>query len=171
MGFVETEIAAWIFRAAGVFYAAGALLIATALKPDVGDTILAALSSAAERRAARERRLWLGGGAIVTMASGLALALLWEGAAALFVLGVLQQAVYLGWAAPRRLDPDDPPDADGRRSTVNAFSVYAVVGAAVVAAWAQGALLPTERIATAPMLVAAGGFLAFATHLGLRLRG
>jgi hypothetical protein len=55
-------------------------------------------------------------------------------AAWLFLASAAGQALYLFYLAPRYFDAEDPPDAAGRRRSINAFVIYIVATTLVV--WA-----------------------------------
>ena len=140
---MTTALAETILRAIGFFYAATSLLVIRTLAVSaVADTTWAAIMGEPSHPAARRREIWLAAGALVIGAGGLALLLLLDLALPLFVLGALQQAVYLAHAAPRWFDPHDEPDTDGRRRTVNAAFVHAGATLAVAAAAWGGLLRP-----------------------------
>ena len=89
-------------------------------------------------------------------------------AAWLFLASALGQAAYILVLAPRYFDLHDPPDARGRRQTINAFVIYSAATAFVLWALATGRLLywrelpwPVAAIAAAAFV----GWLAYVAHL------
>lgn len=165
---MDLPVADFMLRLAGAFYVfAGYAGLRAAVMGSFLDRALAAISAKPVPRAERQRQYWLTFAPLGIGLGGLALLLLWQGAVALFVLNALVQAVYLGIVAPRFLDPEDPPDAQGRRSTWIAFLLYLGVTAAVVLADQRGSLLVLEAID--PILLA-GSVVAFILAYGLVLR-
>lgn len=165
---MDLQVSDLLLRLAGAFYVfAGYAGLRAAVMGRFLDQALAALSAKPVPTAERRRQYWLTFAPLGIGLGGLALLLLWEGAVALFVLNALAQAVYLGIVAPRFLDPEDPPDAQGRRSTWIAFLLYLGVTAAVVLAGQRGSLLALEAVE--PLLLV-GAVLAFAFAYGLVLR-
>lgn len=165
---MDLSVADLLLRLAGAFYVfAGYAGLRAAVMGSFLDRALAAISAKPVPRAERRRQYWLTFAPLGIGLGGLALLLLWQGAALLFALNALAQAVYLGVIAPRFLDPEDPPDAQGRRSTWTAFLLYLGVTAAVVLADQRGGLLALEAID--PILLA-GAVLAFVLAYGLVLR-
>jgi hypothetical protein len=88
-----------------------------------------------------------------------ALMLLLDVAAWLFLLAAAGQAVYLFWLAPHWFDPIDPPDPAGRRQTTNAFVIYTAATAFVCWAALTGGLLSLQDVPW-PWLAAAGAATA-----------
>ncbi len=165
-------------RALGAFYVfAGVVGARAALTGDVMDRMLAAIEAATESEAkdarksdapddrGRAKAAWLLLGAFAVLVSGVLLLLKLHLAQWAFLLSALLQALYLFYLAPAHFDAIDPPDAQGRRQTTNAFVLYAAVTAYVMWAGWLGRLLPLEAVdpwligaAVVPML----GFLAHA---------
>lgn len=148
------------FRLVGLFYlASGVLVVRTLAVSAMTDATWSAIMGKAVHPAERAREIWLAAGSVVIAAGGLALMLLLDVAAVLFVLGTLQQLVYLFVAAPRFFDPHDAPDPAGRASTRNAALVHLAVTVAVVAAAASGELRAWDE-QPIWLLVAAGAVVA-----------
>lgn len=64
----------------------------------------------------------------------------------LFVLAALGQAAYFAYLAPAYFDRVEPPDAAGRRASLNAFVLYLAATALVVWASYTGRLQPWSQI-------------------------
>jgi len=149
-----------VLRALGLFYVLSGVLVVRSLAASaMADATYTAIMGTPPHPAERAREIWLAAGSVLIAAGGLALILLLDVAAVLFVLGAIQQLVYLGIVAPRYLDPHDEPDAAGRAKTWNAAIVYLVATALVVAA-ARGGLLRPWLDAPAWLLGAVGVALA-----------
>lgn len=132
------------------------------------DAMLGALSAndPREAAAARTRRLWLTGGAVVTGLGGLAAAAAWSAAAHLFVLACLGQWTWLLVVAPLWVDPFDPPEAPGRRATRNAALGHTALTIAVLGAEAKLATWPELSWPIQTATAAAGAALvAFALYM------
>jgi hypothetical protein len=145
-----------LLRSLGMFYAfAGVVAVRAGLQSALLDVALAAPGGGKPSRRERMQSLWLVGGAILIGWSGLALAILWDGALLLFLANAAVQAAYLGIAAPRYFDRDDPPDPAGRSQTRNAFYVYLAATAFVAAAAYGGRLVGLAEIPAAQSSLAA----------------
>ncbi|MFG1363192.1 hypothetical protein [Xanthobacter versatilis] len=132
-------------RALGLFYVLSGVVVVRALAISaMADAAHAAIMGAPPHPAERAREIWLAAGSVLIGAGGLALALLIDVAAMLFVLGALQQLIYLVIVAPRFLDPHDAPDAGGRAKTWQAAVAYLVVTVLVVTAAKTGVLRPWQ---------------------------
>lgn len=159
-----------ILRLLGAFYALGSLAVlrqaATAALLDAALAAMAA-SDAAEARAGRQRAGWMMAIALAVGLGGIALGLLLAAALPLFLAAAALQAAYLGLVAPRRLDPADPPDAEGRAGSRRAFWLHLAATGLVGAAWWQGVLLAPEEApwTAAAALGLAAGFAAYALRL------
>ncbi|GEO01196.1 hypothetical protein NSE01_30280 [Novosphingobium sediminis] len=132
-------------QAAGLFYFITAFLaMRAAATGGLIDTILGALSPAepAEARAQTRRRRWLTWGAVLNGWAGAALALRWDGAVLLMAVAAAAQWLYLLDIAPRHLDPYDPPDPAGRRSTRNAALGFTGISVVAIMAFMQDLLVP-----------------------------
>jgi hypothetical protein len=125
----------------GAFYIFGGIVVMRAMALDrVMDQLLAALSDPTAPSEALKSRI-LSVGAYLTLAGGVALALLSSLAAAVFLANALWQGGYLLWAE-HALPPKDDDEARGRRRTKNAFVVYlAATGFVLWLAW-RGDLRP-----------------------------
>lgn len=151
------------FRAVGVFYALAGLAVTRAMLMDgLLDKALAAITLKAEQPKERIRRGLLGTGAVVTGASGAALALLSFWALPLFLLNVAIQAGWLWWARTAFV-PEDEEEAQGRRRSLNTAAIYAVAALGVAWLWRDGRLGPWNDA------VAAAGIAAVAAGLGFWL--
>jgi hypothetical protein len=155
-----TEI---ILRLVGVFYAfAGYVATRAALTSRFLDRAIAAISLQKPKRSETLQSVWLLCAATIVLTGGVALLLLLDIAAWLFLLAALGQAAYLFVVAPRYFDPEDPPEPSGRRQSTNAFVIYAAACAFVLWAAATGRLKGWHEV-PAGLLVAAA--VAVATHL------
>lgn len=123
------------------------------------DRALASIEGKAHSRADMALPLWHIGSSAVVLAGGVALMLRLDAATWLFVASALGQAAYLTVLAPRFFDAVDPPDAEGRSQTTNAFVIYAAVTAFVMWAHYSGRLQSWDRVGPY-WLVLAGGVLA-----------
>ncbi|NLH83613.1 MAG: hypothetical protein GX458_22625 [Phyllobacteriaceae bacterium] len=150
------------FRLVGLFYmASGVLVVRTLAVSAMADATWTAIMGKPPHPAERIREIWLAAGSVVIAAGGLALMLLLDVAAVLFVLGTAQQLIYLHVVAPRFLDPHDPPDPVGRARTRNAALIHLAVTTVVATAAAGGDLRawdeqPTWLLAAAGAVVAVG---------------
>lgn len=130
-----------VLCAIGGFYAfAGHVATRAALTSLFVDRAIAALDAKPVSRAELVRSCWLLTAATLVLAAGLALLFLIDVSLWLFVASSLGQAVYLFWLAPRYLDVEDPPDALGRRRSINAFMIYLLATAIVIWAYAADKL-------------------------------
>lgn len=135
---VETAL-----RVVGLFYVmSGVLVVRSLAVSGMADAAYTAIMGTPPHPAERARELWLAASSVLIAAGGLALILLLDLAAVLFILGALLQIAYLGVIAPRYLDPHDAPDAGGRAKTWNAAIVYLVATGLVVLAALGGVLRP-----------------------------
>ncbi|MFG1349468.1 hypothetical protein [Xanthobacter autotrophicus] len=151
-----TFIVETILRLLGLFYVLSGVLVVRSLAVSaMADGAYAALMGAPAHPAERAREIWLAAGSVLIGAGGLALVLLLDVAVVLFVLGALQQMVYLVIVAPRFLDPHDAPNAAGRAKTWQAAFFYLAVTVLVAAAAKAGLLRPWQDM-PAWLLAAAG---------------
>ena len=128
-------------RLVGAFYVLAGLLAARQMVMEAFlDKALAGLTLKPVPRADRLRGRWMLGIAASVFAGGVLLLALSILALPAFIACAAAQAAYLGHAAPRLIDPDDPPDPAGRRRTRNAFLVYLGATGLVAAAGATGHL-------------------------------
>ena len=152
-------------RLMGAFYVFGGFVATrAALTSSLIDRALAALSSSRPSAAETPQSLWLLVAANVILAGGVALVLLIDLAAWIFLASALGQAAYLFYVAPRFFDTDDPPDATGRRQSTNAFVVYGAATAAVVWASAVGRLLNWQEMAWQSLALAVAAIMAHAAY-------
>jgi hypothetical protein len=158
-----------LLRLVGAFYAfAGVVASRVALTSHFLDRAISAIGGKPTPRAETLQFYWLLGSALLVLASGAALMLRIDIAAWVFLASALGQAAYILVLAPRSFDLHDPPDARGRRQTVNAFVVYSAATALVLWALATGRLLPWRDL---PWPLAAGtaaaviGWVAYVGHL------
>lgn len=154
----------------GAFYAfAGVVAARAALVSSFFDRALAAISGKAPTRCETLRTLWLVAGAFLVLAGGVALALRLQLAVALFLASALTQALYLRVLAPRYFDRDDPPDAQGRRATTNAFVLYCGATSFVIWAGLTDRLYPLSSGTPWVLAAAAGGVAAFLIYVVVAL--
>ena len=119
-----------LLRLVGAFYAfAGVVASRVAVTSHFLDRAIAAIGGKPTPRAETLQFHWLLGSAILVLASGAALVLRIDIAAWLFLASALGQAAYILVLAPRYFDLHDPPDARGRRQTINAFVIYSAATA------------------------------------------
>lgn len=153
-----------LLRALGLFYVfAGWISSRAGLTSHMLDRALAGISASKPNAAETAQAVWLLASSWLVLAGGVALALMSELAAPLFVLSALGQAAYLAVVAPRWFDPVDPPDTKGRQQTRNAFYVYTAVTAAILLAASDGRPTPWQDIA-GPLRAA--GLAVAALHAG-----
>jgi hypothetical protein len=159
--------AAVILIAIGAFYVfAGIVATRAALVSLFLDRALTAISG--KQPSTRETALsaWLLVSANLVLAGGAALMLRLDLAVWLFVAALATQVAYLLVLAPYYFDIDDPPDATGRRQTVNAAVIYSAATALVAWALHAGHLLPWQSVPLPVQTVAAA---AVAAHVGYML--
>lgn len=127
-----------LLRVVGAFYVFAAYVAARAsLMSLLIDRAIAAISLEKPARADVLKSYWLLAASVIVMAGGAALLVLLDIALWAFLASAIGQAVYLFHVAPRYFDAGDPPDAVGRRQSLNAFVIYLIATAFVV--WAAGA--------------------------------
>lgn len=163
-------------QAAGLFYFLTAFVaMRAAATGGLIDAVLGALTPAepAEAKAQTQRRRWLVWGSVLNGWGGAAITLRWDGAILILSVAAAAQWLYLLDIAPRHLDPHDPPDPAGRRSTRSAAVLFTAVSAIAVIAFLQGRLVPFALLIL-PIRVAAiatGVLLAgYALKLGRSAR-
>jgi hypothetical protein len=143
-------------RLLGAFYiVAGVLVVRAFAMSRLLDHAIERLTGEGDGRAAALRAAWNVATAVFTFAGGMALLLLWEGAAVLFAASLAWQALYIGWVAPRLLDPTDPPDPAEQQQAINAAAIYSAATGWVLWAWWHGRLVPWSELPAG--LVVAGG--------------
>lgn len=159
---VELDIYTPVLVLFGAFYAFGGVVAArAALSSHFFDAALAAIGGKKSSRVETLRAVWLIAGAFLVLAGGVALALRLQIAVALFLASAITQALYLRVLAPRYFDRDDPPDAEGRRATTNAFVLYCGATSLVVWASLTDRLLPLSAVSPWLLASAASGIAAF----------
>jgi hypothetical protein len=134
------------------------------------DQAIAAISMKKTSRTETARTHWLLCASGLILVGGVALMLLLDFSAWLFVLSALGQVIYLFYAAPVYFDAEDPPDAAGRKQSTNAFVLYVAATAFVIWAWFTGKLVPWQDVPWPALAVAAAGLIAHAVYV-LRLLG
>ena len=153
----------YLVRGVGLLYALGAIfLIRQMALSEVLDRAIALMKARPEPRKQIVRRWLLGGGAVLTGASGVAALLLSSWALPLFVLNLVAQAIWLVWATTA-FPPEDEEDALGRRRTMNAAFLCATVAATVFALAFEGRLRPWDEWQSAlPVALALAGYAVYA---------
>lgn len=127
--------------AIGAFYVfAGVVVMRSMAMERLMDKVLAALNDPTDATD-QMRVAVLSAGAVLTLASGMALAILSPLALPLFAANVVVQGGYLLWAT-RAIPPEDASAARGRSQTRNAFVIYCVAAAFVAWLATQGYLRP-----------------------------
>lgn len=160
-----TEIA---LRVIGAFYAfAGLVAARVALTSNLIDRAISAISMQKPDRIETHRTIWLLSQSVLIFAGGVCLMLLLEPAAWIFVAAALAQALFFAALGPLYFDAADPPDPQGRRSSINAFVIYSAATLFVVWAAYTERLVPLAN-ASGPLLGAATA--AIALHLGYIVR-
>lgn len=148
----------------GVFYAfAGYAATRAALMSHFLDRAIAAIGGTRPSRTETAQTYWMLAAAALVFAGGVALLLLIDVAAWLFLASAVGQALYIGYVAPRYFDTEDPPDPSGRRQTINAFVIYLFATALVLWALSAGKLT-SWREAGWPLLALFAA--AVAAHAG-----
>lgn len=134
--------------AIGAFYVfAGVVVMRPMAMERLMDQVLAALNDPTDAND-QMRVAVLSAGAVLTLASGAALAILSPLALPLFASNVVVQGGYLLWAT-RAIPPEDAASARGRAQTRNAFIIYCVATAFVAWLAAEGHLRPWSADVTA----------------------
>ncbi len=151
-----TEVADVMLRCVGAFYTfAGVLATRATLMSYVVDRAISAISLQQLSKAEFARTLWLGLASVIIFLGGVALALLHNSAAWLFLAAAIGQAFYLAVLAPLIFDAADPPVGTGRQQTINAFVLYLAATAFVLWATHSGRLLDVDQMS--PLLLATAG--------------
>lgn len=151
----------------GAFYAfAGIVAARAAVMSNILDEALSKISMKPTPPVERHLFWWLFSSSVVVFLGGVALMLRSEPALWLFVLSAAGQAFYLMLLAPRYFDRDDPPDAQGRSKTTNAFYVYLVATALVAFAASSGRLRGLDKIPSAELYIGLAAVAAYATMVG-----
>ena len=160
-----------VMAAIGAFYVFAGLVLARQMILDrVLSRAIEMISLERQSRAETLQQIWMAVSAILIFAAGVTLFFLSRLAVWLFAAALLQQVLYLTWAAPRHFDVEDEPDPIGRRQSTNATILFGAMTLAVVAAATNGTLLPLSG-AGLPSLLMSGAFtLTFAVWMLFRLR-
>lgn len=149
-------------RIVGAFYAfAGIVATRAMLMSYFLDRAISALSREKLSKAEVGRSVWLGIASVFIFVGGVALAILHEAAAWIFLASATAQAVYLAILAPFIFDRADPPDGKGRQQSINAFAVYLAATAFVLWAASSGHLQQTADHQPAIIAVAIVATVAF----------
>ncbi|MBX9760176.1 MAG: hypothetical protein K2Y29_15470 [Beijerinckiaceae bacterium] len=124
---LESLIPSAALRLIGAFYCLGSIFGAWMItRYSFIDHAIEAISGKRTPTAETLREGAMLAGLLPVFAAGLALMFLSPLSPWLFAAGVVWQAVYLGWLAPRILDPADAPEPGGRAKTWRAFALYIV---------------------------------------------
>jgi hypothetical protein len=163
--FESLDPLALFLRFAGAFYVfAGIVAGRAALVSAVLDSAIAGIAAKSVNARERVLSLWLIASAWLVFASGALLMVLAREAVWAFMLSALTQAFYLAIAAPYYFDTEDPPDAQGRRQTTNAFYLYFVVTLIVI--WASGhGLQPLSGQALVLQIAVWAALMGFAAYM------
>jgi hypothetical protein len=161
------EISDIALRVVGAFYAfAGVVATRAAIMSAFLDMAIAKISLKRTSRREALRTYWLLGAAALIFLGGAALAVQIDLAQWLFVISALGQAVYLAALAPLYFDAEDPPDAAGRQSTLNAFVLYLAATAFVLWGAAHGKLKPVSEASPAAIAIFGTLLAAYIWYLG-----
>jgi hypothetical protein len=154
-----------VLRAIGAFYVfAGYMGTRAVLTSCILDQAIAAIAAEKPSAAERAQNLWLLCASLVILAGGALLLLLVDLAAWMFAAAALGQAAYIYVVAPRWFDAAEPPDAQGRRQSTNAFVVYGAATLFVIWAAVTGRLLGWREVPW-PILAAVATVIAgYAVH-------
>jgi multisubunit Na+/H+ antiporter MnhC subunit len=157
---IETvELTDIVLRVVGAFYAfAGFVATRAAMMSRLLDQALAAISLQKTKPAETAQSVWLLVTSAIVLAGGVFLLAGMQLAAWTFAVSALGQAAYIYVLAPRYFDREDPPDAQGRQRTTNAFVIYTAATAFILWAAYRGRLVGVGEVST-PVLVAVGGAL------------
>jgi len=159
-----------VLAAIGAFYVFAGLVLARQMILDrVLSRAIEMISLEKQSRVETLQQVWMIVSAILIFAAGATLLFMSRLAVWLFAVALLQQVLYLTWAAPRYFDAEDEPDPDGRRQSTNATILFGAMTLAVVAAATNGNLLPLSGSGVPSLLVSGALTLAFAVWMLLRL--
>ena len=148
------ELTDIVLRVIGAFYAfAGYVATRAGLMSRLIDQAIAAIAMKKPARTETAQNAWLLATAALVLVGGVLLLGGLELAAWVFAVSSLGQAAYIYVVAPRYFDRDDPPDANGRRQTTNAFVIFTATTAFIVWAAYRGRLVHVQDAST-PVLVA-----------------
>lgn len=155
----------------GAFYVFAGLVLARQMILDrILSRAIEMISLERQSRVETLQQVWMTVSSILIFAAGATLLCLSRLAVWLFAAALLQQVLYLTWAAPRYFDVEDEPDPVGRRQSTNATILFGAMTLAVVAAATNGNLLPLSGAGLPSLLVSGVLTLAFAAWMLLRLR-
>lgn len=150
----------------GAFYAFGGFVATrAALTSHFMDRAIAALGGEKPARSETVKTYWMLAAAGIILAGGASLLFLLDVAVGLFLASAAGQALYLLVLAPRFFDAVDPPEAAGRRATVNAFVIYLASTALVVWAWKAGKLVSVASAAWPALAIPAALVLAHIAYV------
>ncbi|MFA5899506.1 MAG: hypothetical protein WC829_10380 [Hyphomicrobium sp.] len=157
------ELTDIFLRIIGAFYAfAGFVATRAAMTSHFLERAIAAITM---KRTESAQTAWLTSGAALVLAGGVLLLAGLQLAAWAFIASALGQAAYIFIIAPRVFDVEDPPDAQGRRQTTNAFVIYLAATAFIVwAAW-RGRLTPLDQATATELGVVAGALLLYGAYI------
>jgi|GEM_PF-1873299 len=160
-----------VLAAIGAFYLFAGLVLARQMILDrVLSRAIEMISLERQSRVETLQQVWMTVSAILIFAAGATLLCLSRLAVWLFAAALLQQVLYLTWAAPRYFDVEDEPDPTGRRQSTNATILFGAVTLAVVAAATNGKLLPLSGAGLPSLFVSGALTAAFAVWILMRLR-
>jgi hypothetical protein len=170
MEVATVELTDIVLRVIGAFYAfAGVVATRAAMMSRLLDQALAAISLEKTKPAETARNVWLFAGAALVLAGGVFLLAGMQLAAWTFAASALAQASYIYVVAPRYLDAGDPPDAQGRQQTTNAFVIYAAATAFILWAAYRGRLVGVGEVSTPALVGVGAALLLYAGYLARAL--
>jgi hypothetical protein len=170
MEVATVELTDIVLRVIGAFYAfAGVVATRAAMMSRLLDQALAAISLEKTKPAETARNVWLFAGAALVLAGGVFLLAGMQLAAWTFAASALAQASYIYVVAPRYLDRDDPPDAQGRQQTTNAFVIYAAATAFILWAAYRGRLAGFGETSTPALVAVAAALVLYAGYVAKAL--
>jgi hypothetical protein len=164
------ELTDIVLRVIGAFYAfAGVVATRSAMMSRFLDQALADITLQKPKPAETARSVWMFAGAALVLAGGVFLLAGLKLAAWTFAASALAQASYIYVVAPRYLDAEDPPDAQGRQQTTNAFVIYTAATAFILWAEYRGRLASVGDVSTATLVAVGGALLLYAGYLARAL--
>ncbi|MGQ0458000.1 MAG: hypothetical protein ACT4OU_13190 [Hyphomicrobium sp.] len=153
-------------RLVGAFYAfAGVVATRATITAALLDKAIAQISLQKRPLRDRARMWWLFAASVAIFAGGLTLVAQLEAAQWIFVASALGQAVYLAILAPFYFDAEEPPDAVGRKGTINAFVLYVAATAFVLWGGGAGKLKSFADAGPAAIAIAATGLAVYLAYL------